>query len=77
MSRVVALVVLTAAFVPAAVLGALPLVAPTVGLVTVLALLILDREPGSVPAAAPGGPDAGDCVDVDVEVEAVTPVEPG
>ena len=53
MSRVVALVVLTAAFVPAAVLGALPLVAPTVGLVTVVAMLLLDRDPGSVPAAGP------------------------
>ena len=43
MNRLVALFVLTAAFAPAAVLGALPLVIPVVGgLTLVLALLLRD-----------------------------------
>lgn len=46
MNRLVSLVVLTAAFAPAAVLGALPLVVPVVGGLTLL-LTLLVREPAS------------------------------
>lgn len=53
MTRVAALAVLTAAFAPAAVLGALPFVAPVVGLLLLL-LLAMSREtePPLEPAVA-------------------------
>lgn len=44
MNRLVALLVLTAAFAPAAVLGALPLVIPVVGGLTLLLSFLL-RDP--------------------------------
>jgi hypothetical protein len=39
-SRFVALIILTIAFVPAAVLGALPLVAPVVGVLVICSMLL-------------------------------------
>lgn len=52
MNRLVALLVLTAAFAPAAVLGALPLVIPVVGGLT-LAFALLLREPARTEEANP------------------------
>ncbi|MGZ4638704.1 MAG: hypothetical protein ACXV2J_06560 [Actinomycetes bacterium] len=61
LSRVAAVVVLTAAFAPAAVMGALPLVAPVVGVLLLLFLLLVSaREPATIqqvtPAAAVSEP---------------------
>ncbi|MGZ4615194.1 MAG: hypothetical protein ACXV4A_06510 [Actinomycetes bacterium] len=61
LSRVAAVVVLTAAFAPAAVMGALPLVAPVVGVLLLLFLLLVSaREPATTqqvtPAAAVSEP---------------------
>jgi hypothetical protein len=63
MSRLVALVVLTAAFAPAAVLGALPLVAPVVGLVTVLLLLFLDNDSAAEPVSTEPAVERADPVE--------------
>ncbi|MGZ4597213.1 MAG: hypothetical protein ACXV3V_09835 [Actinomycetes bacterium] len=60
LSRVAAVVVLTAAFAPAAVMGALPLVAPVVGVLLLFLLLVSAREPATTqqvtPAAAVSEP---------------------
>ncbi|MGZ4594459.1 MAG: hypothetical protein ACXV3C_11365 [Actinomycetes bacterium] len=60
LSRVAAVVVLTAAFAPAAVMGALPLVAPLVGVLLLFLLLVSAREPATTqqvtPAAAVSEP---------------------
>lgn len=49
MSRLAALLTLTAAFAPAAVLGALPLVAPVVLLLTAAMLLMAGPEAAAAP----------------------------
>lgn len=53
MSRLTALLVLTAAFAPAAVMGALPVVAPVVVVLLGLALAVTAFEPGPLPVAEP------------------------
>jgi hypothetical protein len=50
-SRFVALIILTIAFVPAAVLGALPLVAPVVGVLVICSMLLGARAPVVEPVA--------------------------
>ena len=54
-SRLAALVLLTAAFAPAAVLGAMPVVAPVVIFCVAVAMAVaaFDRAPERVPVEAP------------------------
>ena len=54
LSRVAAVVVLTAAFAPAAVMGALPLVAPVVGVLLLFLLLVSAREPATTQPVTAG-----------------------
>lgn len=49
MSRLTALLILTAAFAPAAVMGALPVVAPVVIVLMGLALAVTAFDPAPVP----------------------------
>ena len=49
MTRLLAFVVLTGTFTPAAVLGTLTVVAPTVAVLSVLVGLLIDRHRGGSP----------------------------
>ena len=52
MSRLVALLVLTAAFAPAAVMGALPVVAPVLIVLTGVAMAVMAFDSGPTPKPA-------------------------
>ena len=57
-TRLTALVLLTAAFAPAAVIGALPVVVPVVVVLTGLGLAVAAFEPVPVEVSEPVGPAA-------------------